>query len=110
MSQLEANVRRSGEQVAVLRDATARNQLQFLQTEIRIARTTARIASCHMTQRGCNAAERQIAIAKEAYRNAGKFIARAGIDENARKRLRRDLIELKRAIHDARSKIATLYQ
>lgn len=96
--------------MAVLRQVTARNHLQFLQTEIHIARTTARIASCHTTQSSCSAAERQIATAKEAYRIVDKFIVRAEIDEDTRRGLCRDLIELKRAIHDARGEIANLHQ
>ena len=111
MNQLNTNMRRSSEQVAILRDVTARNQLQFLQTEIHIGRTSARIASCHASQRSCSAAERQIATAKEAYRNANKFLARCtGINDDTRKRLRQDLMEIKRAIRDARSKIAALHQ
>ncbi len=110
MNHLNTNMRQSSEQVAILRDVTARNQLQFLQTEIHIGRTSARVASCHASQCSCSAAERQIATAKEAYRIVGKFIPRAGVDENTRRRLRRELIELRRAIHDARSKIANLHQ
>ncbi len=90
---------------AALRELTARNQLQFLRTEIAIARTSLRIAVRHITHRGQAVAESQITCAEHAYTTAASFLAAAVVDESARVQLRRDLDELRRAIQDVRSSV-----
>ena len=96
-SEQAATIRWLGGRTHVLEEITARTQLQFLQTEIGVGLISARIA----LHSGRNAAERRLAIAKEAYRNAEKFLAKARLDEHTRKQLRRDLMQLRRAIEGA---------
>lgn len=83
-----------------LGELTARNQLRFLRTEVAVARSSLRNALRHNKGRG--ARDRQVAIAEEAYASAARFLGVARIDESVRMQLRRELVEIRRAIEDLR--------
>ncbi len=106
VNQLAAQIRRNQRQTAALLEVTARNELRFLQTEIRVGRSSARIALCDAGRRAYGAAKRRIATAQEAHKIASRFLERARMDERIRQQLGCQLQRLKRAIDHVHSAIA----